>query len=196
LSPRRPRRRRWRRRRPRRSWSPTGRTVVVGVPVMAVIPVPVVAPRVVPPVTRAPVMVIRGSRRGRRLSGARGQSEHGRGHAASRQRASAQAKQLSCLPCLGVCVHASENSPWKRPSNVSSEPQTRYLTAAQLALTLRRAPPDHSFCLVRCSPRQPVVELRAIVVNRQRDELLRLIRPQARGRHPVRQLVRGRTILE
>jgi len=97
---------RWRWRRPRGrsiTGSITGRSitgwapVVVVVPVTAVIPVRVRAPALVPRVARAPVMVICGCRRRRCLGNARGQSECGQGHAASRQRASAQAKPRFCL---------------------------------------------------------------------------------------------------
>jgi hypothetical protein len=102
LSPGRPRRRRWRRRRPRRRWTIAGRAVVVVVPVTAVIPVRVRAPALVPLVARAPVMVIDGCRRRRRLGDARDQPECGQGHATSCQRASAQAKPPFCSH---VCIH-------------------------------------------------------------------------------------------
>ena len=113
VSPRRPRRWRWRRRRPRRWRAPPGRAGVV-VPVMAVIPVPVVAPARVSLVARAPVIVIHGCGRRRRLSGAGGQSEGGHGQAAGRQRTSAQANPR---PCLRVGIHAPENSPQKCAQN-------------------------------------------------------------------------------
>jgi hypothetical protein len=72
-------------------------TIVVVVPVTAVIPVRVRAPALVPLVAWAPVMVVCGCGRRRCLGDARGQSKCGQGHAASRQRASAQAKPWFCL---------------------------------------------------------------------------------------------------
>ena len=71
--------------------------VVVVVPVTAVVPVLVRTPAWVPLVAWAPVMVIHRCRRRRRLGSARRQAERGQGHAASRQRASAQTKQRFLL---------------------------------------------------------------------------------------------------
>lgn len=92
--PRRPRRWRRRRRRPRRGTFSICLADVV-IPVTAVVPVPVVSPSRIPPIARAPVMVVRGRRRRHRLGTACGQSESGHGEAPGRQNASAQAKVWS-----------------------------------------------------------------------------------------------------